>query len=61
MVEGFLENTTVIDYSDKNYQKTKFLSLNQVDLTPHENGTKWINTYGLEYQSDFKAIILNNK
>ena len=61
MVEGFLENTTIIDYSDKNYQKTKFLSISQVNLTPHENGTKWINTYGLAYQSDFKAIILNNK
>ena len=32
-----------------------------MNLTPHENGTKWINTYGLAYQSDFKAIILNNK
>jgi magnesium transporter len=61
MKESFLDNTTVIDYSDKNYEKTNFLSLSQVDLSTPKTSTRWVNTYGLEYQEDFKNVILNNK
>ncbi|TXD53280.1 MULTISPECIES: CorA family divalent cation transporter [unclassified Polaribacter] len=61
MKDDFLENTTIIQYSDKNYEKTKFSSLSQVDLSINVHGTKWVNTYGLEYQKDFKTVILENK
>jgi magnesium transporter len=60
MEDGFLENTTVIDYSDKNYQKNKFLSLSEVDISTPKKGIRWVNTYGLEYQQDFKSVILQN-
>ncbi|MFY9241878.1 MAG: magnesium and cobalt transport protein CorA [Polaribacter sp.] len=60
MENEFLENTTVIKYSNKNYEKTKFLSLADVDLSADVNGTKWVNTYGLDYQEDFKNVILQN-
>lgn len=60
MVEGFLENTTVIDYSDKNYQKTKFSSISDIDISTPKKGIRWVNTYGLEYQQDFKNVILQN-
>jgi magnesium transporter len=61
MIDDFLANTTVIDYSDKNYQKTKFLSLSEVDVSTPKKGIRWVNTYGLEYQQDFKNVILQNK
>lgn len=61
MEQNFLNNTTVIHYSDKNYEKTTFSSLSEIDLIATFNGTKWINTYGLDYQDDFKTIILENK
>jgi magnesium transporter len=61
MENEFLENTTVIQYSDKKYEKTKFSALSEIDLSLNINGTKWINTYGLEYQNDFKTVILKNK
>lgn len=59
-MESFLDNTTVIQYSNKNYEKTKFSSLSEVDFSADSNGTKWINTYGLEYQEDFKSVIIQN-
>ncbi|TMM32293.1 magnesium and cobalt transport protein CorA [Polaribacter aestuariivivens] len=60
MEQNFLDNTTIINYSDKNYEKTKFLALSQIDLSAHSNSTKWINTYGIEYQDEFKSVILEN-
>jgi magnesium transporter len=61
MEHEFLNNTTIIKYSNKNYEKSKFLSLAQIDLSADANGTKWINTYGMEYLEDFKEVILENK
>jgi magnesium transporter len=61
MNNNFLENTTIIQYSDKNYEKTAFSAISEVDLSEHIDGTKWVNTYGLEYQKDFKTVILKNK
>jgi magnesium transporter len=61
MENAFLNNTTVIQYSDKNYEKSKFSSHSQIDLSANANGTNWINTYGMEYQNDFKTVILENK
>lgn len=61
MEQEFLEHTTIIHYSDKNYEKTKFSGLSEIDFVTPFNGTKWINTYGLNYQNEFRKIILENK
>jgi len=61
MENEFLDNTTIIKYSNKNYEKSKFLSHSQIDLSADANGTKWINTYGMDYIDDFKEVILENK
>lgn len=60
-MDNFLDNTTVIRYSNKNYEKSKFASLSDVILPANTNEINWVNTYGLEYQKEFKSIINQNK
>ncbi|PQJ82674.1 magnesium and cobalt transport protein CorA [Polaribacter glomeratus] len=60
MENTFLNKTTLIQYSDKNYEKSKFSSLSQINLSDNSTDTKWINTYGFDFHDEFKTIILDN-
>jgi magnesium transporter len=60
MENTFLNKTTLIQYSDKNYEKSKFSSLSQINLSDDSTDTKWINTYGFDFHDEFKTIILDN-
>jgi magnesium transporter len=60
MENTFLNKTTIIQYADKNYEKSNFSSLSQIDLSDTTNDTKWINTYGFNFHNEFKTVILEN-
>lgn len=60
MENTFLDKTTIIQYADKNYEKYNFSSLSQINLSDNANDTKWINTYGFDFHTEFKTVILEN-
>lgn len=61
MNTDFLDNTTLIRYSSKNYEKTNFATISEINLTEDKTAIKWINTYGIKFIEDFKNIIHQNK
>ncbi|WP_405608183.1 CorA family divalent cation transporter [Polaribacter sp. Asnod1-A03] len=61
MENDFLNNTTIIKYSEKDYEKTKFSSLSEIIFADNSNTTKWLNTYGIKFQDVYKKIIYQNK
>ncbi|SDR71668.1 magnesium transporter [Polaribacter sp. KT25b] len=60
MENTFLDKTTIIQYSDKNYKKSNFSSLSDIKLSDNVSETKWINTYGFDFHNEFKTVILEN-
>lgn len=60
MENTFLNKTTLIQYSDKTYEKTKFSSVSEINLSDAISDTKWINTYGFDFNSEFRTVISNN-
>ena len=61
MENEFLDNTTLINYSDKNYEKTDFATVSEIEFKNHKTTTKWLNTYGIKHISAFKKIVNQNK
>ena len=61
MDNNFLNQTTLINYSDKIYEKTGFNLVSEIDFLDKKNTIKWLNTYGIKYQEEFKEIIHTNK
>ena len=61
MENEFLDNTTLINYSDKNYEKTNFSTVSEIEFKNHKTTTKWLNTYGIKHISAFKKIVNQNK
>jgi magnesium transporter len=57
---NFLSNTSIIEYSEKNYEKTVFSHISEIYLAKKEGYTKWLNTYGIHYHNEFKEIIIQN-
>ena len=60
MKNQFLDNTTIISYSDKNYEKTNFSTISEIELTKKNGLIKWLNTYGINFKDEFKTIVNNN-
>ena len=60
MESEFLEQTSVIKYADKHYEKSNFSILADVNLVNDKGITSWINTYGLQFRELFKEIIIKN-
>ncbi len=61
MENEFLDNTTLINYSDKNYEKTNFSTVSEIEFKNHKTTTKWLNTYGIKHIGAFKKIVNQNK
>ncbi|ARV16177.1 CorA family divalent cation transporter [Polaribacter sp. SA4-12] len=61
MKNQFLDNTSIISYSDKNYEKTNFSTISEIELTKNNGLIKWLNTYGINYNEEFKAVVNQNK
>ncbi|WP_439127511.1 CorA family divalent cation transporter [Polaribacter sp.] len=61
MENEFLKNTSLISYSKKSYQNTKYEAISDIQLTNTTPSTEWLNTYGINYREIFKKIISINK
>jgi magnesium transporter len=61
MENEFLDNTEIISYSTKTYEKTSFSTTSEIHLSRGTDTTEWLNTYGIKYQNEYKKIIHQNK
>ena len=61
MENEFLDNTTIIRYSDENYEKTKFSAISEIVFSDNTKTTKWLNTYGIQFHNVYKRVIYQNK
>ncbi|AUC86282.1 divalent cation transporter [Polaribacter sp. ALD11] len=61
MENEFLDNTSIITYSAKTYEKTDFSAISQINLSQGTDTIEWLNTYGIRYQDEYKKIIYQNK
>lgn len=61
MENDFLDNTSIITYSAKNYEKTNFSTISEINLSQGTETIEWLNTYGIKYQSEYKKVIYQNK
>ena len=61
MENEFLDNTSIISYSAKNYEKTNFDAISQIKLSQGTETIEWLNTYGIKFQSEYKKVIYQNK
>lgn len=60
MAKDFLSNTSIIEYSDKNYEKNTFSLVSDINLTEKNGQVKWLNTYGINFKEEFKEIVSQN-
>lgn len=61
MENEFLDNTSLISYSNNIYEKTDFTAISEIKLTENKGVIKWVNTYGIHYQEAYKKVIYQNK
>lgn len=61
MPKTFLENTTLIQYNEKGYQTGSYEKVEQITVHQKDGFIRWINTYGMEYEDQLKAVINQNK
>jgi magnesium transporter len=61
MENQFLDNTSLISYSNKNYEKTNFSSVSEIVFVEDKQPTKWLNTYGIQFYEAYKKVIHQNK
>jgi magnesium transporter len=61
MENEFLNNTSIIRYSNKNFEKTDFAKVSEINLIHNLETVKWLNTYGIKFREPFKKIIQQNE
>ncbi|QOD60334.1 magnesium and cobalt transport protein CorA [Polaribacter haliotis] len=61
MENEFLNRSSIINYSSKNYEKTNTSLISEIIFTKNDDNTQWLNTYGIKYQESFKKVIHQNK
>ncbi|MDX6746456.1 CorA family divalent cation transporter [Polaribacter sp. PL03] len=61
MENDFLDNTSIISYSAKTYEKTNFAAVSQINLSQGTDTIEWLNTYGIKFQNEYKKVIYQNK
>lgn len=59
-VEAFLRNTSLITYDNEEYHRAQFKEVKEIILNSGSAGVQWLNTYGLGYKTQFKAIVRQN-
>ncbi|AUC21944.1 MULTISPECIES: magnesium and cobalt transport protein CorA [Polaribacter] len=57
----FLDNTSIISYSAKNYEKTTYNAISEIIFSENKTNTKWLNTYGIRFHEAYKKVINQNK
>ena len=61
MENEFLNNTSIISYSVDNYEKTNYNTISEIVFSENKAATKWLNTYGIQFQEAYKNVINQNK
>ncbi|WP_299669198.1 CorA family divalent cation transporter [uncultured Polaribacter sp.] len=61
MENEFLDKSSIISYSSKNYEKNNFSTIAEIDLSKNEDTIKWLNTYGIQYRESYRKVIYQNK
>ncbi|MGY8934153.1 MAG: CorA family divalent cation transporter [Flavobacteriales bacterium] len=61
MKTNFLKQTTLIKYSRNKLERKNLLDVSEINLIEKDDSVKWLNTYGIDYQTEFNKIIQNNK
>ena len=56
MENEFLDQSSVINYSSNNYEKSNFSTIAEIVFTKNDKTTRWLNTYGNKYRESFKRI-----
>ncbi|WP_236969546.1 CorA family divalent cation transporter [Membranihabitans marinus] len=57
MESGFLNETSLIQYSPNKVEKITFNNISEIKLVEQGVGIKWFNTYGLDYESEIFQVI----
>ena len=60
MHPDFLTQTSLIAYAPKKYEKTTFTDISEILLTDNPDEIKWLNTYGLHFKNECKAVVQNS-
>lgn len=60
MENVFLDNTSIISYSHKNYEKNNFSAISQIKISQGTETIEWLNTYGIKFQEEYKKVIYQN-
>ena len=60
MEPEFLKGTSLISFSEDQYQKNKYNAISEVVLTNKTTTTEWVNTYGNTFTNIFKSIVIQN-
>jgi magnesium transporter len=61
MENEFLDKSSIISYSSKNYEKSNPSSISEIIFTKNDETTQWLNSYGIKNYESFKKVILQNK
>jgi magnesium transporter len=61
MPKTFLENTTLIQYNEKDYNTSSYENLEQITVHQKDGFIRWINTYGMQYKDQLREVIIQNK
>ncbi|NCT10966.1 MAG: magnesium and cobalt transport protein CorA [Flavobacteriia bacterium] len=60
MEANFLNQTSLITYAPKKYEKSTFSSIADIHLSNDGEEIKWLNTYGLNFKDDLKTVVFNS-
>lgn len=60
MKKTFLENTKLIQYNHTDYEVSNYEKIEDIIFTQKDDSIRWINTYGMEFQDELKAVITQN-
>tara|TARA_R110002096_G_scaffold276109_1_gene469885 strand:- start:97785 stop:98762 length:978 start_codon:yes stop_codon:yes gene_type:complete len=60
MSSSFFESSSIINYSPEFYERKKIQSFEEIDFG-NTQFVNWLNTYGLNFQKEFREVIQTNK
>ena len=58
---SFLKNTSLIEYSLNDFNRSDFKSIKEITIKDDDSSIQWFNVYGLNFQTQVKEIIQQNK
>ncbi|TAI49492.1 CorA family divalent cation transporter [Flagellimonas allohymeniacidonis] len=61
MAKDFINSTSLIRYSPKDYENTKIDTIESLNFKDKNGHIRWFNTYGTQYAEVFSTVIQNNE